>query len=146
MLEEEIGLSDIKDLRFVQHHPVRCSMKNRDCGDKGQDDWKGGARLLAGGCDRRVLSRWPYLWTTEKREVKESLRVAWQTLRSLVVKGIKEWDGPVKANSERAPHLARAALGALCDQSEEGRKQLFTLFDSEESAVEACAAVIEDDL
>jgi hypothetical protein len=78
--------------------------------------------------------------------VKESLRDAWQALSSWIAKGIEEWDGPVKAKSERAPHVARAALGALSDLSEEGRKQLFTLFDSEESAVEACAAAIEDDL
>ena len=29
MLEGEISLSDIKELKFVKHHPVRCSMKRR---------------------------------------------------------------------------------------------------------------------
>src|SRR5262245_24761723 len=90
MLEEEISLSDIKELCFVKHHPVRCSLRNQGCRDKGHDAWKGGARLLAGACDRRVLSSWPYLWTTKKGEVKETLRNAWQALSSLVVKGIRE--------------------------------------------------------
>jgi hypothetical protein len=146
MLEGEIRLSDVKELRFVKHHPERCSMKNQGCNDKGHDSWKGSARLLAGACDRHVLTRWPYLWTTNKGEMKESLRDAWQALSSWACKGIKEWDGPVKAESERAPDLARAGMGALCDLSEKGRRNLFSLFDSEESAVEACAAVIEEDL
>src|SRR5262249_42862194 len=103
-------------------------------------------RLLAGACDRGVLSRWPYLWKTKKGEVKNSLQDAWQKLSLWIGEEIKHWDGPVKAKSERAPHLARAALGALCDLSEEGRKHLFSLFRSKKSAVEACAAVIEDDL
>jgi hypothetical protein len=146
MLEEEIRLSDIKELKFVGHHSVRCSMKNQGCRDKGQDAWTGGARLLAGACDRQILSNWPYLWTTKKGNVKESLQNAWQKLSGWISEGIMEWDGPVKAGSQRAPHLARAALGALCDLSEQGRKHLFSLFDSEDSAVEACAAVIESDL
>ena len=45
MVEEEISPSDIKELRFVKHHPKRCSMKNQGCRDKGHDAWKGGARL-----------------------------------------------------------------------------------------------------
>src|SRR5207245_1566731 len=145
MLEDEISLSDIKELNFVQHHPKRCSMKNQGCRDKGHSHKKGGARFLAGSCDRRVLSDWPSLWKTKKGKAKESLCFAWQSLRTWICSGIKEWDGPVKAGSKRAPHLARAALGALCDLSEDGRKHLLTLFDSEESALEACAAVIEDD-
>jgi len=146
MLEAEIALSDIKELRFVKHHPVRCSMKNQNCNDMGHDSWKGAARLLAGACDRRVLLRWPDLWVTKKGEMKDALRMAWESLSSWVCKGIKEWDGPVKAQSERASALARAGMGALCDLSEKDRKHLFSLFDSEESAIEACAAVIEHDL
>ncbi len=78
--------------------------------------------------------------------MKESLRMAWEPLCSWVCKGVKEWNGPVSATSQEASALARAGMGALCDLSEKDRKHLFSLFDSEESAIEACAAVIENDL
>jgi hypothetical protein len=59
---------------------------------------------------------------------------------------LEEWDGVVKAGTEKAAAIARAGMGSICDLSINDRKHLFGLFKSEDAVIEACAAVIEEDL
>lgn len=146
MLEGEVPLSAVRELRFVDHHAKRCSIDHTTCRDKGHDRATGAARLLAGGCDRRLLGRCAGLWVGEDGSPKPSLEFAWERLHAKLCAGIGAWDGAVTATHDRAAAVARAGLGTLCDQSKEDRKALFGLFDSEGSAVEAVAAVIEHDL
>jgi hypothetical protein len=145
MLEGEIPLSAISELRFVRHHQVRCSISPGSCPDRGHGRDHGAARLLAGACDRRLLSGRPEVWLEDEKP-KPCLIYAWEQLHARLCKGIEKWDGAVQAGSEKGAAVARAGMGALCDLSAKDRKFLFGLFDSEEAVIEACAAVLEDDL
>jgi hypothetical protein len=145
LLEEEIPLGSVSALRFVKHNRNQCCIDAYSCPDRGHNDGKGAARLLAGACDRRLLSNTPDLWI-EDNKPNECLLFAWQQLQERLCAGIKKWAGAVSAESKRAPAIARAAMGMLCDQSEKDRQHLFSLFDTEESVIEVCATVIEDDL
>lgn len=146
MLEEEIPLSAISEMRFVTHHSKRCSISPSTCPDRGHDGNRAAARLLAGACDRRLLAIRPEVWVDNNGAPKECLRYAWEKLRDRLCGGIKTWDGALQAEIDKAGAIARAGLGTLCDLSSEDRKHLFGLFRSEADVIEACAAVIEDDL
>jgi hypothetical protein len=145
MLEGEIPLSSVSELRFVKHHKLRCSISSGSCPDRGHDGGHAAARLLAGACDRRLLSLRPEVWV-EDDEPKACLLYAWQRLHERLCKGIEEWDRAVKAGTEKAAAIARAGMGTICDLSAKDRKHLFGLFESEEAVIEACAALIEGDL
>ena len=144
MLEDEIPISAVSQMRFVGHHSHRCSISTVNCPDRGHDGGHGAARLLAGACDRHLLSQCPELWLDDDKP-KQCLTYAWERLHDRLCKGIKEWDGLVAAGTERATAVARAGMGALCDLSVSDRKNLFALFNSPEAVVEACASVIEKD-
>src|SRR5262249_48882469 len=113
--------------------------------DRGHDREMGGARLLAGACDRRLLAKRPEFWIDDDKP-KECLRDAWRWLHARLCRGIEEWDGAVTPESDKAGAIARAGMGTYCDLSKTDRKHLFSLFDSAESVIEACATVIESDL
>lgn len=146
MLEDELSLSSVSRLRFVRHHEKRCSISPTSCPDRGHTGARAAARLLAGACDRRLLSNCSGIWIDEHDAPRDCLQTAWESLRDRLCKGIQDWDGTVASGSERAFAIARAGLGAFCDLSTQDRKQLFSLFDSQESVIESCASIIEGDL
>jgi hypothetical protein len=146
MLEEEISLSSLREMRFVKHHDARCSISPSNCPDRGHRGDHAGARLLAGACDRRLLSKRPEVWVNENDAPRECLLYAWENLRGRLCSGIQTWDGAVKAGTDKARAIARAGMGTICDLSKADRKHIFSLFKSKQAVIEACAAVIEDDL
>jgi hypothetical protein len=145
MLEEEIPLSSISKLNFVKHHNSRCSISPQSCPDRRHRSELGAARLLAGACGRRLLSRRPRIWVEDDKP-KECLLFAWRQLHERLCHEIQEWDAAVKATTEKAAAVARAGMGALCDQSSRDLRHPFGLFKSEKAVIEACGAVIERDL
>jgi len=146
MLEDEIPLSTIIKMRFVDHHRNRCSIDPARCRDCGHSAARGAARLLAGACARRLLAPGKRVWKSRGGGPKQCLRDAWRALSERVSYGIRRWDRLVKRGTERVAAVARAGMGAYCDMSVDDRKQLFGLFHSSEAAIDACAEVIEDDL
>src|SRR5260370_40355937 len=87
----------------------------------------------------------PEVWVEDDKP-KACLLYAWQRLHERLCGGIQEWDGVVKAGTEKEAAIARAGMGTICDLSARDRKHLFGLFSSEDAVIQACAAVIEDDL
>ena len=110
MLEAEIPLSSISELRFVRHHKDRCSISPSDCTDRGHDAQRGAARLLAGACGRRLLFLHPELWV-EDDGPRECLTYAWQRLHDRLCNGIQKWGGTEKAGTETAAAIARSSHG-----------------------------------
>jgi len=146
MFEDVIPLSDLTELRFVTHHPRRCSIDPNSCPDRGHSSWHGAARFLTGACNRNLLANQPGLWVTDEGAVRESLTFAWEEIRSRLGSGIESWSGPIQAAAPNAGAFARAAMSTICERRNDDRKHLFSMFDSLDSAVEACAVLIESDL
>lgn len=150
MLEQELMIEQVSKLRFVKHHPNRCSIDYRTCRECGQEADQAAARFLAGACARRLLARHPSLWVKNNKSDKpnEALDYAWLILRITIANTMLKtsWDGPIKGESKKAQAQARAAMGAYCDRAGGDRKQLLSLFASKADAIESCAAVIEADL
>ena len=146
MLEDNIALPRVSKLRFVKHHETRCSINYRTCPECGHAGDRAAARFLAGACHRRLLAGTSSLWLAKKKP-NEALQFAWRQLRARIasIPTIK-WQGPVRAGTQRAMALARAAMGTFCDVASEERKQLLSLFVSRDAAIDASASVIEDDL
>lgn len=148
MFEQELTLEQVSKLRFVKHHPNRCSINYRTCRECGQEPDQAAARLLAGACARRLLARHPSLWVKKTDKPNDALGYAWLILRITLAQAMLKtsWDGPIKAESKKAEAQARAAMGAYCDRAGGDRKHLLSLFASKADAIESCAAVIEADL
>lgn len=145
MLEEEIPLHEISRLRFVEHHPHRCSVDPARCSECGNAAGRGAARLLAGACDRRLLARSSSLWVDADAPT-EALKFAWDELRGRVGTQNQRWRGLLDSQSVQAAAVARAAMGAYCDRAMEDKRHLLSFFESWDEAIEACASVIETDL
>lgn len=147
MLEDSISFSDVAKLEFVDHHRYQCSISAGSCPDRGHDASTGAARLLAGAADRGLLTNADGLWIDAKSKPKESLRYAWPNLRAKISFGMKErWTGSLDGGCPQAKAVARAAMGNFCDLNNADRKEMLSLFDARESAIEAMATLIEEDL
>jgi len=147
MVEDKLQIRKVSRLRFVKHHPKRCSIDYRTCKDCGHEPDQAAARLLAGACSQRLLSKHQHLWV-KKEKPNEALSYAWLILLITFGNVLKptEWTGSIKAESKQAKALVRAALAAYCERAGNDRKQLLSLFASKLHAIEAAAKVIEQDL
>lgn len=141
MLEAPVNLDKVQSLRFVTHHPVRCSIDPSSCPDRNQDGQVGGARLLSGACAAGVLR--PLLWLTSEDTPTSALESAWRELRHRISVKIDGPRGAVEASATPAAALARSVLGAVGEWRKDERRELVSLFKTNEDAVEASATLIE---
>lgn len=147
MYEGELPLTKVSELKFVTHHPTRCSINYRTCSECGQDGQDAAGKFLAGACNRRLLEGSYSLWVKNKKP-NNALGLGWLMILLTLGKGLKPeaYEGEVRGTSDGAMALARSVLGAYFDEESVDRKQLLCLFASHQDAIDACAAVIEDDL
>jgi hypothetical protein len=149
MLEQNVPLSEVSQLRFVRHHPNRCCIDPKHCPDRGDDLHRGAARFLAGLCSRRTLDGpLKILWLKGTTFDTTLLSMAWDRLYRRLLSGSPEGEphGPVQADSVNAGALARAVLQLVLEENNTERLQLLTLFNSRAALIEACAVAIENDL
>src|SRR5205823_12236459 len=109
MLEEEVPLDEISRLRFVDHHPNRCSVDPARCPERRNAAGRGAARLLAGVCNRRLLARRSLLWVDADTPTA-ALKFAWDELRGRIANQNQRWRGLLDSQSEQAAPVARAAM------------------------------------
>ncbi len=143
MLESTIPLDTVSSLKFVQHHPQRCSVDPSACPDRGDDAGRGAARLLAGACAHRLLDRQPSLWLNDDERPNKALKRAWGELSFRLTKGIRDWHGAVTRDDSAAAALARSVLASIGDRRKMDRRELVSLFRTADDVIEACAALIE---
>lgn len=141
MFEAPLPLDSVHSLRFVTHHPNRCSIAPHSCPDRGHDSQRGGARLLAGACARRSLR--PLLWLDDDDKPTRPLLSAWRELRHLLTPKITTVRGAVGATHPAATALATSIMEAISEWRKDDRRELVALFQSENDAVESSAQLVE---
>ena len=141
MFEAPLPLDKVSSLQFVTHHPNRCSIDPASCPDRGHGGQRGGARLLAGACARRVLR--PQLWLDEEDKPTGALKLAWNELRHLLRPKIDSERGPVQAGDPGAAALGRSVMEAISQWRKDDHRPLIALFESDVDLVESCAELIE---
>lgn len=141
MLEAPVPLDSVRSLRFVTHHPNRCSIAPHSCPDRAHDSQRGGARLLAGACARRLLR--PLLWLNDDGTPTSQMVFAWRELRYLLTPKIDLSRGPVSTADSVAAALARSVMEAISEWRKDDYRELVALFQSADDAVESCAWLIE---
>lgn len=144
MFEGAIELSSVQSLRFVTHHPQRCSVDPRSCQDRGLDTQLAGARFLAGACVRSLLR--PFLWLTDDETPSRALATAWNEVRHQITRRTPAQRGTIALADSVSAALARSALSAISERRKDDCRELIALFRSEDEAIEACAKLIEADL
>ncbi len=145
LVEGSIPLHQIAQMKFVKGHLTMCLLKS-SCTDKGHDRQTAAARLLAGACHRGLLPATRRLWVMKVNEPRQSLRYAWDQLRTLIFGAKQKWRGPLKATADNAKAQAWAVMGAYSHRNDEFRRMLLRQFIGPKNAIRACASLIEDGL
>lgn len=143
MVEDDLDISELIDLDFVNHHHSYCSNDPRACREKGLS-WFDAAALFLSRLAAEKISLPAKLWTYPDRltQFRRSPESAMKTIKGKLGPRL-EFSGTLTANSPESTVIGRAILHAYANTSlRSDITALAALFRSREDAIACCSALI----
>jgi hypothetical protein len=145
MLEQDLDIEESIGTDFVDHHPQYCSVGAAQCTSRGLRHDRASvlfvAALVGQGIDPSNLK---LTQSTSLGYYQNHLHRAWVQLRNDLQRLEVAYGGPITFRHPAALPLARAICNTYSQSRQHDLSRLISLFQSEDSMTESCAAAIAD--